>query len=245
MLPCSILIRHTINDFKWLHLISGGCVLKKNLGELEMLRKLSAMAMAMVVANGVGSLEANADGLNGGYAGVQAGPWLGASEVSYSDGTNTATAKGVSTDGFAGGLFAGYGKSFDNTYIGGEFEFSVSNADTTATVNGSTASVDVKYYYAAHARLGYLLSEKAMVYAKAGISRLHWDASSNNGYSDSDAQTGGSFGAGLEHLIGDAWGVRAEFLYTVYGDYSETQGAEILEVDPKSLSAMLGISYRF
>lgn len=202
-----------------------------------------ALVGAVFSACWVGPVSAG--GLEGAYLGGQVGALYGASEVSYSDANDTASVDGVSTTGIIGGVFGGYGFRSNNLYIGGELDFSVSSADTTATLNGASASLDVERLYFINARLGYYLSEKALGYVKVGVGRLDWEASSSQGFSDDGSQNGFRVGLGFEHQIGESFSIRGEGAYTAYEDYSESQGAETVSVDPTSISFLLGAAYHF
>lgn len=215
-----------------------------NEGEMKILNAAPvAMAALMVVLQ---PQVANAGSLDGAYVGVQAGALFGATELTYTDGTDTATADGISTDGAVGGVFAGYGKVYDsNFYAGAQLDLSLSSADTSASVNNSSGSLEVDNVITAGARLGYMFTPDTLFYGRIAYSRLEWSASTNNGLSASDEENGLSIGAGLEAGITDSLSLRTELLFTNYEDTTVTSGNESLTIDPTSLSATIGLAYLF
>lgn len=169
-----------------------------------------ALALSMGVAN------ADDSKFDGAYAGVQG---------SYSklDGGD------VDLDGFAGGAFGGYGKSFGNWYVGGELSADYSKVD------GSTSGVDVekKYGYGAAVRAGYLVTPNILGYGVAGWERGKFEANAG-GAKVSDDLNGLRVGIGAETFVHDKVSLRTEVNYV---NWEEGAGDE--------WRANVGVAYHF
>jgi outer membrane immunogenic protein len=149
-------------------------------------------------------------------------------------------------DGVRIGLAAGYDVALTGKLIAGiEGGIGFDLADTTrATIVGTTATehyrLDNGRDIDASVRLGYIVSPRTMIYAKAGWAnsafraRLDRTAGTTTTRTDVTAHEDGlRLGAGVEHLLGEHAYAKAEYRYTSYGDGVDRH------------QALLGLGYRF
>lgn len=190
----------------------------------------------------------------GAYAGVYGSFSHGSTEREII--TSFATVGPFGADGFGLGGFAGYNFQFAERYVAGieaeaawqelDFKDSAGDAFTTpvdlfATVQGSMM---------ASVRLGWLASPGTLLYAKGGVGGLLVDANEEFFPLDGGGQTAlaaYSIGAGIESAITDHVSIRFEGLYTEALDHisvTNTQEGQV-EIKPSTISARLGLAYRF
>lgn len=153
-----------------------------------------ALALSMGVAHaGEAKFDGAYTGVQGSYSKLDAGEF--------------------DLDGFSGGAFAGYGKSFGNWYVGGELSADYSK------VEGSANKVDVekKYSYGAAARLGYLVTPNVLAYGVGGVERGRFEAKAA-GDKISDDVTGLRLGIGAETFVSEKVSVRTEVNYVNWED---------------------------
>ena len=92
-----------------------------------------------------GTASANDDNRSGFYFGAQGGFLFGATEIDYTDGTDTLVFDGISQEGGIFGLHAGFGKSFNNIYLGLELDIAKTNSETELRVNANTATLTIDH----------------------------------------------------------------------------------------------------
>jgi len=142
----------------------------------------------------------------------------------------------VSANGWAGGLFVGYGKYWDTFYLGGEIFANGSGAkadwDGTFTdIFGNTFDIDtdvkIKSEYGVSLLPGYKVNNNSLVYVRVGYNwaRIDADVDATSTFfpftftdSGDNNKTlhGWSGGLGIETLIVDNFSVRTEYTYTKY-----------------------------
>jgi outer membrane immunogenic protein len=194
------------------------------------MKKYFLASVALVLSMGVAHAgEAKFDGA---YVGGQA---------SYSKADIDATVPGVGSgtvdgDGFGGGLFGGYGKTFGNWYVGGELSADYSKLEGSA--NGIDGSVKKEFGYGAAVRGGYLVTPKVLAYGVVGIERGKFKAKDDLGDSLSGYLTGYRVGAGAETFLTDNVSARAEINYIDWQDKGIIDGA-------KEWRANVGVAYHF
>lgn len=163
-------------------------------------------------------------------------------------------------NGWAGGLFVGYGKYWDAFYLGGEIFANASGAKSDwdadfITEEGDVFDIDadlkVKSEYGISLLPGYKVNNNSLFYLRVGY---NWakvdadvDASANVPFgivdgSDDDSQTlhGWSGGLGIETLIMDNFSVRTEYTYTKYNNGSDDSLDNVTDNQ-----FMLGLLYHF
>lgn len=154
------------------------------------------IASAAVIALGVASAHADSP-FDGPYAGVQGGYGHVSPDVGDKDGA------------FSGGAFAGYGKTFDNIYLGAEASVGFNGAEFSS--GGVTYSR--KLEYGVTAKAGYVLTPKYLVYGLAGYERADMEADSG-GTVTKGTNDGFRFGIGAETFVTKKLTARSEVSYT-------------------------------
>lgn len=193
----------------------------------------------------------------GGYVGAQVG-W------SWNENTSTDIFGGTipfDTDGFIGGVYAGYNYQFTNNIVlGVDADFTYSDADGFSlgkdfagnTVPFTTGAAYVNWEAAIRARLGYAM-DRFLPYIAGGVAFADIDHDINQigipggAVRYSDTYTGYTIGAGLEYAFTDNLIVRGEYRFSDYGDqdYNGSFNALPHNVDFQSNEVRFGLSYKF
>lgn len=172
--------------------------------------------------------------------------------------TTAATSGRANVDGFIGGVQAGYNWQFDRHWLAGleaDFQYSAqrgsqSDCSITGCPAGSalgSSTHRLKWFGTARARLGWLPTDRILLYATGGLAYGNLEAdyvSGINGVpllsaSTSTWRLGWTLGAGVEGAIADRWTLKAEYLYADYGSTNTNlgTGAAIATVGPCVLTA--------
>lgn len=193
-----------------------------------MKRYLFAAAAAAALTLGA-SAQASSQ-FTGPYAGAHGGYVFGDSNikdgVSHSD---------MSARGFEGGVYAGYGHTFDRFYVGGEVEHNWSSAEGKARAGASQAKMHHVRDGAVTARVGYLLEEDLLVYGKGGYKHALFEVNKEN-----DFRHGYTGGAGVEKFLTENVSVRGEYILSHFPDKSHDGISKTTESAVK-----VGLSYNF
>ena len=125
----------------------------------------------------------------------------------------------VDTDGFDGGVYAGYNYQFNNWVTGVEADMVLSD------VEGAGAGTKVKQDWSASIRVraGYSL-ESFLLYGTGGLA-ASGNELSGGGSKDSETLLGWTVGAGIESMITDNVTARVEYRYSGYEDKVFSLGA--------------------
>ena len=156
---------------------------------------------------------------------------------------STGTSGRANVDGFIGGLQAGYNHQFDRQWLAGleaDFQYSAQRGDQSdCGVAGCPAgsafgssSTRLKWFGTFRGRVGYLPTDRVLLYATGGLAYGKIDTdyiSGINGVtllaaSSSTWRAGWTVGAGVEGVVSDRWTLKAEYLYADYGSYSTSLG---------------------
>lgn len=213
---------------------------------------------------------------SGGYIGINAGYAGGEFKNPFSlysldvdeDISGTLNNK---SNGFVGGVQAGYNWQFDRTVFGLETDFQGSSvegdfADVEIDDDGITAyglKNKVEWFGTMRARLGYLPTERFLVYATGGAAYgkvktsfgLDYDGDDESlevSASGSKVKWGYTVGAGAEYAVSDNWTLKTEYLYTdlgkaklfSYADEDLGIGADI-DTKYKFHTVRVGLNYKF
>lgn len=171
------------------------------------------------------------------FDGAYVGAFTGYTDNNASAASGTASAN-IDSDGWLYGAYVGYGKTFDQFYFGAEAELgSASLSDKAGTVANLPAKLDANESWGLSARAGYLVSDNALLYARAGWQRTNYDVTVGTGATQvkaSDNLDGYRLGGGLEYAVTDNVLVRTEYNYVNYDDtnFRENQ-------------VRVGVAYRF
>lgn len=156
---------------------------------------------------------------------------------------------GNDTDGFLGGLQAGYDWQFaPNWVLGIEGQVSWNNIDGSTTYGPLTTTFTNEYNWLSSVtgRLGYT-GGNWLLYGKGGVAFADFDHTVNiPGFAAtvSDTKVGWTAGAGLEYAFAPAWSGKIEYQYYDFGSDTYTALAPF-EVDNNIHTIKAGLNWRF
>lgn len=192
---------------------------------------------------------------NGGYIGAQAGYSFARNKLSFTGFTDNATAN---SDGFVGGIYAGYNWAITDTIVygvEGDINFANLKKDTVLTSNQNNSvnwNTKTDIEGAVRARLG-VSYDRWLPYIAAGVAfaRLKDTISLSNQTNtatfaeNTSTRVGFTIGAGVDYAVTDNILLRAEYRYNDYG--KKTSTIENLDFERKlsSNNIRLGIAYKF
>ena len=236
------------------------------LSSVAILIASSAMAADAIVAEPA-PVAADTFSWTGGYIGVNAGYGGGKFKHPYS----IADAYGfydwggsldVTSSGFVGGLQVGYNWQFDNGLVlGAETDFQGSTVKGEVSANfedlAALAETKVDWFGTLRARLGYVATERFLVYGTGGLAygRVKSSVSATNGLDWADAsysktKLGWTVGAGAEYAITNNLTFKTEYLYTDLGK-TDLIDASVYDFDVnlknnvKFHTVRVGLNYKF
>ena len=149
---------------------------------------------------------------------------------------------GERLDGLLYGGIIGYDRQLGGVVIGAEAELSGATTKAEATDGVESAELRAGRDIYVGARLGYALSDEAMLYVKAGYTNLRVEAEYDDGeeaFEGSAESDGFRVGFGLEYKVAPRVHLKSEYRYSNYGEISD------LEVDLDRHQLMAGVGIRF
>lgn len=193
----------------------------------------------------------------GPYFGMSIGYGHNDSTNDYSDSADVRSSKDESADGGLVSLIWGVDCMLrDRVVVGGFVDFDWSDINRGHDDNALT--IDRSFQIGG--RIGYLVTERTMLFASAGYSRAHFD---NEGWWDIDPDGGGPtqpgndskwfngyfLGAGFESRIGGNFFLRGEARYADYSSEHSNVGSFagvdwVDSEDPEIWTGRLGITYK-
>ena len=156
-------------------------------------------------------------------------------------------------NGFVGGGQIGYNHQFDRQWLIGleaDLQYSAQRGSTSdCSVVGcpigaafGSSSHNLKWFGTVRGRLGWLPTDRVLLYATGGLVYGQIDSSYASGIvgggflpvNTSNWRAGWTAGGGVEGVITDRWTVKAEYLYADYGSYGANLGtsAAVTTVGP-------------
>lgn len=235
--------------------------------------KKFAMAVATASLLGGAYAESCASSVSGFYAGVQAGinSTNGTSSLTYTDTNaahNTATTNTLGKKSFLGGIFAGYGMGVGScAYVGGEFYVNFGNSNLNlinATTSAGTATLKAsnKTAFGAKVRLGYTVSQQAMIFLGLGLEYSKWKVSGTVPTSAaattlavSKSKSGVKFApsVGMDMFLNKNLFVRGEYTYVLSSKVKQTVKTTVgantytaaVKASPSQQRFALGLGYKF
>jgi len=197
--------------------------------------------------------------LSGFYAGAQAGYGTLNTDLDAlqtDSGGDRTLAADFGGQGATGSIFAGYGLSWHQWYLGLELEAEASRSswDHARDPSGRDFSVDKKGGYGASGRLGYVLSNGVLLYGRGGIVRTKFitqyekGTNTDNWVDDDEKQYGWRVGLGTEIPATERLFLRFDYSYTDYNSYSITTphtNADTVEFDNRESLFRVGGGVRF
>ncbi|TNF57332.1 MAG: hypothetical protein EP307_14165 [Rhodobacteraceae bacterium] len=154
--------------------------------------------------------------------------------------------------GFSGGVLAGWGHQANRLYVGGEAEFEVSDASWNIkrdSNNGRIYSFKKIHSVGAGLRLGYVVNDNVLLFARAGLVRTRIDVNYVDGpnppFASSPDLDGVRFGGGIEFAISDDMHARFEYTQTNYEGNSVNYGTGTDDFDTTERQFRIGLVKQF
>ncbi|MCX8572977.1 outer membrane protein [Aminobacter sp. MET-1] len=173
----------------------------------------------------------------GGYAGVHLGYGGGRTTVTeldfYTFSEFGDTQFKFNSNGFLGGVHAGYNWQSGQLVYGVEVDLTGANIDNTVANSmlprsNESFSTSVDWFSTARVRLGYSI-DRFLPFVTGGFAFGHArssyddnDAAQNNHAIADNVVAGWTIGAGAQYALTDNWSLRAEYLYV---DLEDSRGA--------------------
>ena len=198
------------------------------------------------------------DGIDGGWSGLYFGAEAGVDnyELSASGDLGAidpaltgidASLDGLSGNGVAGSVYAGYHANFGGGFAAVEGFVGLSDASMGLSVSDGVDTISVsaraKESYGVAARVGAKLGRSAAVYARGGWVNTRFKVSASDGvdtFSDSETEDGFQYGGGLEVMVAPKMSMRAEYVISDYGSAGLGDGVSL---DNGSFKA--GLTFRY
>jgi outer membrane immunogenic protein len=199
----------------------------------------------------------------GGYAGIHLGYGGGRTTVTelddYSFSNFGDTEFKFNSNGFLGGVHAGYNWQSGQLVYGVELDITGADIDKTVAnsmIPGSdeSFSTSIDWFGTARARLGYSI-DRFLPFVTGGVAFGHIrssyddnDSGQGNHAVADDVVAGWTIGAGAQYALTDNWSLRAEYLYV---DLQDSRGSfedgdtYRYDFDNNIHAVRLGASYRF
>lgn len=236
-------------------------------------RRVAVLASALLAPGIVGAAEGTAPAKAPGpmdwtglYVGISAGAIFNDSDLKSNqlalveDPCN----RDIHSTSFLPGAHVGYLKQLENKLVlGGEADFTYPDSSGSADCPCYNSTFDRftvknRIQGALRGRVGYSLDYNLMPYITAGVSfadtALQYVNEHGDSYSQNSAQTGWVLGGGMEYGFQEHFSVRAEYLYTDYGDALNTRLPVITgfsdpngqaEADLRTHTVRAALNYRF
>ncbi len=153
--------------------------------------------------------------------------------------------------GLTGGLFAGYGHTFGDLYLGveGEVELSNANWNIERDPTGRIYSVEKKELVGGAVRAGYVLNDSVLLYLRGGVVGTDFQNEYRTGgggvVDQSEFQVGARYGGGVEFALDETFRMRLDYTRSAYPGYTVTYGGGADTFDNDENLFRLGIAYGF
>jgi outer membrane immunogenic protein len=169
-----------------------------------------------------------------------AGPYAGVSLGYGFSGTTTPDTGDIDTDGFLGGVFAGY--NLQN----GLFVYGIEGDVGYSGVKGDNGITETKSGFegSLRGRLGVAVTNDILLYGTAGGAAERLKVSDPAG-DDSNALLGWTAGAGVDVKLTEQVFGRVEYRYTDFGSADFNTGSGPQSVDSKENRVTFGIGMKF
>jgi outer membrane immunogenic protein len=182
------------------------------------------------------------------YIGVGIGGGASVTELTLSDGDDSASFDGIGGEGILGTAQLGYDYQLSQRMVIGAFvdyDFSGISTDIDASDGEFSLSTEIEldHMWSIGARLGFLATPDTLVYGLIAYTQgeYSWDDLGLN----VDVQ-GWSFGGGIETRLTENWSLKGEYRFTQFDE--ETLFADdgfSIDAEPSVHTARAVLSYRF
>lgn len=127
------------------------------------------------------------------------------------------------------GVLAGYGETFGDFYVGGELDAAISSANWNIERDptGRVYSVEKNHTLGAALRLGYVLNDTVLLYARGGpvVTQFENDyATGGSEVSTTENQAGLRLGGGIEVGVSENLRLQLDYSHTTYDSYDVVYG---------------------
>jgi opacity protein-like surface antigen len=180
--------------------------------------RILGLAAAVFAAHAGVSGQASAQtGFDGAYVGVETGfsdRQLTAIESAISIPEDPTDFIGVEVgdDEFAYGVFAGWGATVnDHVYLGAELGVGNAGDEIAHDINADLSlTIEPQWRVSAAGRLGIVVGDASLVYAKLGYETREYELRTNEGFVATNDVGGILYGIGFERMVGERLSIRAE-----------------------------------
>lgn len=185
----------------------------------------------------------------GAYVGLNVG--FGGGKVKYMNPMSVGNALGVSSNGFLGGIQAGYNYQIDQFVVGAEADFQGAGIKGEfEPAPGFKLGTKLDWYGTVRARAGVLATDRLLVYATGGLAYGHtktYFEVMGDSISSSKTKAGWTVGAGVEYAVTDRISLKTEYAYTDLGKAQLFDGmvGPVLDRKVNFHSVKFGINYKF
>ncbi len=189
---------------------------------------------------------------SGVYVGLEGGYSWGRAATHYDEaGFDTVPIGTMSPEGWLGGATVGFNYEFSNGFVAG-VEGDVSAADISDTVPDLTGGPDdtltgkTDVTGSIRGRLGYAAG-RTLFYGTGGLALAHSKVSATDGnLSDSATLTGWTAGGGIEQAVTQKISLKAEYLYSSFGNHTWFEGEPWQSTgDSSSSTVRVGLNLHF
>lgn len=190
---------------------------------------------------------------SGAYVGAAIGyGWGDHTVTEFNDGgVPSGFVRDYDSDGFIGGVFAGYNWQSSQFVYGIEGDIEYTDIDGGFVISGDSVTVDVGLQGSLRARAGFAF-DRFMVYGTGGVAFADIDYDLiDNGVAETVGETavGWTIGGGAEAAVTDQIFVRAEYRYTDFGteNFDSAVAFPGLNYDQDTAfhTVRLGVGYKF
>lgn len=179
------------------------------------------------------------------YLGAHAGYFFGKSNLGFQP-PGAIPPLGVDTDGFAGGVQAGYNWQIDRFVVGGEADISWADLEGTRGIPGGRVSTRADWLSTVRGRAG-IAFDRFMIYGTGGVAFTSLETSVAGPlgfFSDSNSLTGWTAGAGVEWALTDNLSVKGEYLYVDFSNEPYRLGGVPVPGDLDGSYVRIGLNYK-
>lgn len=150
----------------------------------------------------------------------------------------------VSSNSYGGGILAGYGLTYGILYYGAEAAFIVDKGNTVYSDGANTIRVAKSNTFDINGRLGFTLSDKALLFGLVGYSGINLKSQGVNELRSENGDyntrvTALRYGGGIEVEIMENIAIRAEYTRSTGANSTYRDGSDEFIFKPKTSRIML------
>ena len=149
-----------------------------------------------------------------------------------------------SNNSYGGGILAGYGLNYGPLYYGAEAAFIVDKGNSVFSDGSNTIRVAKSNTFDINGRLGFTLSNKALLFGLIGYSGVNLKSNGVNELRGNDLDfnvraTALRFGGGVEIAVFENIAIRAEYTRSSVNEATYRDGSDEFAFKPKTSRIML------